>query len=66
MRLTVNGEHRDVPDGATVQALLEHLQLEQGPVAVEVNREIVPRAEHRARALSGGDVIEIVHLVGGG
>jgi sulfur carrier protein len=66
MRLTVNGEARDVPDGVTVQALLEHLKLEPGPVAVEVNREIVPRAEHPARALAGGDVIEIVHLVGGG
>jgi len=66
VKLTVNGEHRDVPDGVTVQALLEHLELVQGPVAVEVNREIVPRAEHRVRTLAGGDVIEIVHLVGGG
>ncbi len=66
MRLTVNGETRDVPDGVTVEALLQHLELERGPVAVEVNREIVPRAEHRARSLAGGDVVEIVHLVGGG
>ena len=66
MRLTVNGEARDVPDGLTIQALLEQLALEPGPVAVEVNREVVPRAEHRGRALAGGDVVEIVHLVGGG
>lgn len=66
MQLTVNGESRDVPDGVTVEALLAHLELEKGPVAVEVNREIVPRAEHHARRLAGGDVIEIVHLVGGG
>lgn len=66
MKLTVNGEARDVPDGVTVQVLLEHLELVQGPVAVEVNREIVPRAEHRARTLANGDVLEIVHLVGGG
>ncbi len=66
MRLTVNGEARDVPDGVTIRALLEHMKLEHGPVAVEVNREVVPRADHHARALFSGDVIEIVHLVGGG
>lgn len=66
MKLTVNGEAREVPDGATIRALLEELALAQGPVAVEVNRTIVPRAEHGAHPLAAGDVIEIVHLVGGG
>lgn len=66
MRLTINGEVREVPDGLTVRALLEHLELTAGPVAVEVNRNIVPRAEHASRALSEGDVLELVHLVGGG
>jgi sulfur carrier protein len=66
MKLTVNGEAHEVPDGVTVQALLRHLTLEEGPVAVEVNQTIVPRADHPARKLAAGDVIEIVHLVGGG
>jgi thiamine biosynthesis protein ThiS len=66
MNLTLNGEARTVPDGLTVRALLDHLGLVEGPVAVEINREIVPRAEHVARAVADGDVIEIVHLVGGG
>ncbi len=66
MDVTLNGEARTVPDGLTVRGLLEHLQLTGGPVAVEVNREVVPRAEHAARVVNAGDAIEVVHLVGGG
>jgi sulfur carrier protein len=66
MKLTINGRERDVPDGLTVRALVEHLGLGGGPVAVEQNREIVPRAEHAARNVNDGDTIEIVHFVGGG
>jgi sulfur carrier protein len=49
-----------------VRGLLEHLGLTEGPVAVEVNREVVPRAEHATHRLRDGDVLEIVHFVGGG
>jgi sulfur carrier protein len=66
MRLTVNGAVREVPDGLTVQALVAHLGLDQGPVAVERNLEVVPRAEHAKALLFEGDVVEIVHFVGGG
>jgi sulfur carrier protein len=66
MKLTVNGEEQDVPDGLTVRGLVEHLGLTGGPVAVEKNREVVPRAEHVTTALGDGDVVEIVHFVGGG
>jgi sulfur carrier protein len=66
MQLTVNGETHDVPDGLSVRALVEHLGLGDGPVAVERNREVVPRAEHTSTALAAGDVVEIVHFVGGG
>ena len=66
MQLTVNGETREVPDGLSVRGLIEHLGLTEGPVAVEKNREVVPRAEHAKTALAGGDVVEIVHFVGGG
>jgi sulfur carrier protein len=66
MNVTLNGEAQSVPDGLTVRALLEHLGLTEGPVAVELNRAVVPRAEHAARGVSDGDVIEVVHLVGGG
>jgi len=66
MVVTINGSERDVPEGLTVRALIEHLGLGGGPVAVEVNREIVPRAEHASRAVQPKDTIEIVHFVGGG
>lgn len=66
MKLTINGSEKEVPDGLTVRALVEHLGLGGGPVAVEQNREIVPRAEHVVRTVNDGDAIEIVHFVGGG
>ena len=66
LQLTVNGSPREVPDGLTVRGLIEHLGLTEGPVAVERNREVVPRAEHAHTPLASGDVLEIVHFVGGG
>jgi thiamine biosynthesis protein ThiS len=66
MHLTINGEARDVPKPMTVTELLAFLGLGEGPVAVELNRAIVPRAEHSARTVNDGDVLEIVHMVGGG
>jgi sulfur carrier protein len=66
MRLTVNGAVREVPDGLTVRGLVVHLGLDAGPVAVERNLEVVPRAEHPNVQLREGDVVEIVHFVGGG
>ena len=52
--------------GSTVRALLESLGLGDTLVAVERNREIVPRAQHATATLSGGDHVEVVHFVGGG
>jgi sulfur carrier protein len=66
MHVTVNGEAREIADGLSVRGLVEALGLTEGPVAVEKNREIVPRALHAQTPLAENDVIEIVHLVGGG
>lgn len=66
MRLTVNGDARDLPDGATVAALIAHLGLPERKVAVERNLEIVPKSLYGDTALSDGDRIEIVHFIGGG
>jgi sulfur carrier protein len=65
MRLTINGEPREVADALTIAQLIVHLSL-AGRVAVEVNREIVPRARHEEHVLVEGDTLEIVHFVGGG
>jgi len=66
MEVIINGNAKDVPDDLTVKDLVVHLGLGAGPVAVEVNREIVPRAQHAERKVASGDTIEIVHFVGGG
>jgi sulfur carrier protein len=66
VQLIVNGEPRVVDAGLTVRGLLDRLGFTDGPVAVEKNREVVPRAEHASTTLSDGDRLEIVHLVGGG
>ena len=66
MQIEVNGERRQVPPGLTVAALLAELGVAPGPVAVERNREIVPRAEHASTTLCEGDQLEVVQFVGGG
>jgi sulfur carrier protein len=66
MRVTVNGTAREIPSGMTVRDLVVHLGLDGGPVAVEKNMEVVPRAQHAGAVLNEGDVVEIVHFVGGG
>ena len=66
MRITVNGETREVPGGTTVATLVESLGVPRQATAVEINRELVPRSQHAARALADGDAVEIVTLVGGG
>ena len=66
IRIRVNGEERDVPAGTSVLVLLPMLGIETGRVAVEVNREIVPKSEHVAHVLAEGDQLEIVTMVGGG
>lgn len=66
MRVVVNGDTREIPAGVTVRGLCELLGLTDGPVAVERNGEVVPRATHTSVELAEGDVIEVVHFVGGG
>ncbi len=66
MKIVLNGEQREVEDGVTLAALLVQLQLEPRNVAIEVNMDLVPRTHHAECALSEGDRVEIVTLVGGG
>jgi len=66
MRVIANDRPVEVPEGATVTELLNRLGLSQAVVAVERNRELVPRARHAATRLADGDRLEIVTLVGGG
>ncbi|MEQ8767412.1 MAG: sulfur carrier protein ThiS [Planctomycetota bacterium] len=66
MKVHVNGECREVPDGSCLEDLLEHLELRASRIAVELNREIVPRTRFSEQTLRDGDRLEIVTFVGGG
>ncbi len=66
MQIELNGQPREIADGTTVAALLGELELDPRSLAVERNRELVPRAEHATATLAAGDRIEVVTLVGGG
>jgi sulfur carrier protein len=52
--------------GMPLTALLERLKMRRGRVAVEINREIVPKARYDATIVRVGDRVEIVNFVGGG
>ncbi len=64
--ITVNGERREAPKGATVADLLRDLNVPTGRVAVERNLEILPRPQWPNTVIEPGDRYEIVHFVGGG
>jgi sulfur carrier protein len=66
LELMVNGEPRRLPAPATASDLLEHLGIDPRMVVVELNRKIVRRPELSDTTLSDGDVLELVHFVGGG
>ncbi len=66
LELTVNGDIRSLPGPQNVEDLLRHLSLDPGAVVVEVNGVIIRRPDQREVGLRTGDVVELVHFVGGG
>ena len=66
MKLSINGEAKEVTDGLTLAGLLEELQIRPMRVVVERNRNIVARDSYDSTRLAEGDTLEIVHFVGGG
>lgn len=66
MEITVNGEPREVPENTSAAGLIEILELGGQRVAMEVNREIVPRSTFENHYLQPGDRVEIVRAIGGG
>lgn len=66
MRVTVNGESRDLDAALSVAQLLYALRVPATRVAVEINEEVVPRDAYPERRVASGDRVEIVHFVGGG
>lgn len=66
MKVTVNGNEREVAEGTTVAQLLEQLKLRSDRIATERNLKVVPKAQYGQTALADGDKLEIVTFVGGG
>lgn len=66
MNIQLNGDKHELPDNSTAQDLVEQLGLGDKRLAMEVNREIVPRTTYAEHALHEGDDVEIVHAIGGG
>jgi thiazole synthase len=66
IEIRLNGEAQKLPASLTVLQLLERFGLPQERVAVERNREIVPKAKWESESVSSGDEVEVVHFVGGG
>jgi len=66
MNLIINGEDRQFDSTFNIFALVERLGMKPDRVAVELNRNLVPRERWTSTSLSDGDRLEIVHFVGGG
>jgi thiazole synthase len=66
MKIQINGEPHTFEGTLSLSSLLEQLRIKSDRVAVELNREIVPRDRWAATQLGDGDRLEIVHFVGGG
>jgi thiamine biosynthesis protein ThiS len=66
MQIVVNGEPRPLTGSTTIATLLAAMQLGSRKIAVEVNREIVPRSRHADFELKPDDKVEVVSAIGGG
>ena len=66
MKIVLNGHEADVASDATLADVVASAGLAGKRVAIEVNREIVPRSDYSARPLAAGDRVEVVHAIGGG
>ena len=66
MKITVNGNEREVPEGTTIAQLIAELELKTDRIATERNLDVVPKAKYAETVLAEGDKLEIVSFVGGG
>ena len=66
MRILINGEGKECEEGISLSALIELLELPPQRIAVELNGEVVRRADWKSTILKNEDRLEIVHFVGGG
>ncbi|MFN3533324.1 MAG: sulfur carrier protein ThiS [Candidatus Brocadia sp.] len=66
MKVSLNGELKECPEGTTIEELLDLYRIDKNRVAVELNLKIIPRKELHNQILKDEDVLEVVTFVGGG
>ena len=66
MKLIINGESREFPDAPNLSSLVDQLGMKPDRVAIELNRDLIPRERWSRTPLTEGDKLEIVQFVGGG
>jgi len=66
MEIIFNGKPRAISNDTSIQELLDQLRLDCLQVVVEHNRNIVPRQRFPEAILENGDILEVIHFVGGG
>jgi len=66
MKVVVNGEPKEIPEGLSVAQMIEHLGMPLDRVALERNLDILPRQRWKETTVQPNDSFEIVHFVGGG
>ena len=66
LTITLNGDPYAIDGDLRLTVLLERLNARHGRIAVEINREIVPKASYPATIIKPGDNVEVINFVGGG
>lgn len=66
MHITLNGDAHSAEPGDTAADLLRRLDLDAGKIALEINREIVPKTAYADTKVREGDEVEIISFIGGG
>lgn len=66
MNITVNGSQHSFPPEASLTQLLELLEMQDKRIALEINKEVIPKGEYGSYTLNEGDNIEIIQAIGGG
>ncbi len=66
MKVFLNGESREIPDGLDLESLLAHFSLPSQRIAVELNKAVIRKADWKDTQIGDSDTIEVIHFVGGG
>ncbi len=66
MRLTINGQEKEIHSSATLIELVQELKISVPHFAVALNHQVIPKSQYPSTPIKDGDTVEIVHAVGGG